>query len=179
MKIGLDFDGVFSDAGKLFVDAAERLFGVTIPTIKTAGRAIVDEGYLNSAQFSFLKDSIFEEDSFELKMVSGADLACRQLIARGHRLQILTKREKGAEVARNFCKQIGLDIPVLGTPAGKSKSEVSTDFDVFLDDSISNLKDLNAFVPNLFLFSWDYNSRESVPKHQRVSGWEEFARKIA
>lgn len=161
MKIGLDFDGVFCDVEKLFVQGRQKFFN---------GRED-----LTRKETELLKHLIFEQDHFELEMIPGVRTACRRLISRGHELKVLTKRDEGADIARKFCKEIGLDIPVMGTPKGKKKSSVSKDFDIFLDDSVSNLKDLRPFVSEVFLFS----SRRILSDFEVVASWEEFSKKIA
>ena len=41
MKIGLDFDGVISDCGKLKSDSAKKLYGVDIPSAKFKKEIVV------------------------------------------------------------------------------------------------------------------------------------------
>lgn len=161
MKIGLDFDGVFCNVEKLFAQGKQKFFN---------GR-----DRLTRKETDLLKDLIFEEDNFELEMIPGAKTACRRLTSMGHELKILTKRDGGAEIAHRFCKEIGLDVPVIGTPKGKKKSFVSRDFDIFLDDSVSNLEDLDPFVSKVFLFS----PNRTLSDFEVVASWDEFSRKIA
>jgi uncharacterized HAD superfamily protein len=178
MRIGLDFDGVFCDSGKLLRDSAKEVFKVDIPLGMNFDYKVVSSGYLTSEQLSSLKEVVFESSKFGLEVLPGADLVCRQLLGRGHDLQILTKREKSLDIVRVFCENLGLRIPITGTPKGKPKSSVKMDFDVFVDDSISNLEDLKKYVPKLFLFSWDYNLSYKNHPGERVYDWEDFSKKI-
>jgi len=180
MKIGLDFDGVFCDAGKLLRSGAKRLFGIDLPEDKTIESISVREKLLTKKQFGELKTFAFGNSSQEIDMIPVCDIdsACRTLMRRGHRLQIITKRKAGIGAVENFCKIIGINIPIIGMNPGQPKSSVADGLDVFLDDSLNNLIDLKQSVPNLFLFSWSYNLQSDFDIGERISSWKEFVQKI-
>jgi len=51
MKIGLDFDGVISDCGKLKSDGAKKLYGFDIPSAKFKSRKLsMDRGYISGVE---------------------------------------------------------------------------------------------------------------------------------
>jgi len=180
MKIGLDFDGVFCDAGKLLRDSAKILFDLDLPEEKITESFSTEEGILTKKQFSKLKSFAFGNSSQEIGMVPvfGVDSACKTLVQRGHQLKIITKRKEGVFAAENFCKMLGINIPIIGMNPGQPKSSVTNGLDVFLDDSLNNLLDLEKSVPNLFLFSWAYNLHSNFRAGERIVSWKEFVQKI-
>jgi uncharacterized HAD superfamily protein len=180
MKIGLDFDGVFCNASKLLKNGANYLFGVDLPENKTIEQTAVKEKILTKKQFKELKSFVFGNISRNLQInpVEDVDTACQTLINRGHQVKIITKRNAGVQTVHDLCEKIGIEIPIIGMKPGQPKSSVSERFDIFLDDSPNILKDLEGFIPNLFLFSWSYNQDFKSCSVNRVNSWSEFVQKV-
>lgn len=180
MKIGLDFDGVFCNAEKLLNDGALKLFGINSLSKENILGGTNDSNILTRSQVGLLKNFVFEDpnSNLELEPVPDVVSACRTLIGRGHNLQIVTKRNQGVGIALDFCKKLGLRIPIVGSKAGEPKSSIVNGFDIFLDDSVSVLRELRSAVPNRFIFLWDYNRHNNFPEEKRVSSWLDFVQKI-
>jgi uncharacterized HAD superfamily protein len=180
MKIGLDFDGVFCNAETLIRDGANKLFGVDLPENKVMEKDAIESGYLTQQEFNRLKTVVFGNASQDLAMnpVHGVDFACRTLIQRQHQLQIITKRSSGVEAVQNFCKMIGIQIPIIGMNPGQPKSSVAEGLDIFLDDSPNILDDLSDVVPSRFLFSWSYNQNSQPKNVKRVDSWLDFVLQV-
>lgn len=181
MKIGLDFDGVFCNAGRLLTDGAKKLFGIdSLQKENILGGDILEPNVLTRSQIKLLKDFAFEDpySNLELEPVPDVVSACRILANRGHKLQIVTKRNRGVGIAVDFCKKLGLRIPIIGARPEQPKSSLANGFDIFLDDSSSVLEELRFAVPNRFVFLWDYNQRNNFPEDRRVSSWLDFVQKI-
>jgi uncharacterized HAD superfamily protein len=174
MKIGLDFDGVFCNGAKLLNEGSQKLFGLKLPEDKTA------EETLDKDQALVLKDFVFEnrDNNLKLELVPNVVSSCRELVKQGHELQIITKRNAGVKIVKSFCKTAGIDIPVIGLKRGQNKSEFCRNIDVFLDDSVDNLINLQTVVPNCFLFVWPYNLNSNISPENRVHSWREFMEKI-
>jgi hypothetical protein len=149
MKIGLDFDGVFCNASKLLKNGANYLFGVDLPENKTIEQTAVKEKILTKKQFKELKSFVFGNISRNLQINPVEDVDTA--------CQTLINR---------------------GHQVGQPKSSVSERFDIFLDDSPNILKDLEGFIPNLFLFSWSYNQDFKSCSVNRVNSWSEFVQKV-
>jgi hypothetical protein len=180
MKIGLDFDGVFCNAVKLLDDGAKKLFGInSLPQENILG-GTHGCNILTNSQINLLKNFVFEDPDSNLELEPLLDVvsACRFLIGNGHQLQIVTKRNQGVDMAKDFCKKLGLKIPVIGSKFAQPKSSIVNGFDIFLDDSIAVLEELKSAVPNRFIFLWDYNRHNNFPEEKKVSSWLDFVQKI-
>lgn len=179
MKIGLDFDGVFCDAVKMLQSGARRLYGIDLP-IEECMHAH-NKQLLSDEQYLTLKEIVFESNSASFKPIPLSDVqtACQTLIGRGHQLVIVTQRNEGLYDAREFLRMLDIDIPLVGMKPGQRKSSVTDGLDIFLDDSVNNLKDLLTTVPHRFLFSWSYNLEYNISEcEQRVCSWQDFVQKI-
>jgi len=94
MKIGLDFDGVISDCGKLKSDGAKKLYGVDIPSAKFKKEIVVGENHLTAEQYRELQRIIYgtREIGLLMKPVDGVLRYLPRLISDGHIILVITSR---------------------------------------------------------------------------------------
>ena len=183
MKIGLDFDGVISDCGRLKSDGAKRLYGTDIPPEKFKTEIVVGQGLLTLEQYRTLQKQIYETREVGLLMqeVKGAVDYTQRLISDGHDLGIVTSREElGSEIAKEFMQKAGLNLPLIGVGGGVSKADACKGMDIYVDDDLDKLEPLVGVVPQRFLFSWGYNQHIEVPLSiaKRVDSWKSLYREI-
>lgn len=182
MKIGLDFDGVISDCGKLKSDTAKKLYGLSIPPEKFKKEIVVGEGHLTTEQYLHLQKIIYgtREVGFLMEPVVGMIEAVSQLIVLGHTLLVVTSRRNVTlEIAMEWSAKQGLDLDFVGVGYGVSKAVACAGLDVYIDDDFDKLEPLVGIVPHRFLFSWGYNSHiETGAVAKRVSSWQEFHKTI-
>ncbi len=182
MKIGLDFDGVISDCGKLKSDAAKKLHGLDIPPEKFKKEIVIGEGHLTADQYRDLQKIIYgtREVGFLMEPVTGMLESIPQLLALGHTLLIVTSRgEVELEIAKEWSINQGLALEFVGVGYGVSKAAACTGLDVYIDDDLDKLEPLVRIVPYRFLFSWGYNSHiDEGLVAKRVSSWKEFQKTI-
>lgn len=182
MKIGLDFDGVISDCGKLKSDGARILYGVEIPAGKFKTEIVVGQGFLSIGQYRNLQKQIYETEELGLLMeiVEGA-LEYLPRLQNEHELKVITSRNNmGTGIAREFMNRHGLNIPLIGIGGGIPKSEACRGMDVYVDDDLDKLEPLVDIVPHRYLFSWGYNehiNEKGIAK--RVKNWQDFYEKIS
>ncbi|MEK7635179.1 MAG: hypothetical protein AAB446_01980 [Patescibacteria group bacterium] len=178
MKIGLDFDGVISDCGKLKSDAAKKIHGLDIPPEKFKKEIVINEGYLTAGQYRDLQRIIYGTREIGLLMepVAGMIESIKQLFDLGHDIIVITSRgEIELEIAKEWSIKQGLALNFIGVGSGSSKAESCTGLDVYIDDDLDKLEPLVDIVPYRFLFSWGYNSHiktGSIAK--RIGSWQEF-----
>lgn len=182
MKIGLDFDGVISDCGKLKSDAAKNLYGLDIPPEKFKKEIVIGEGHLTADQYRDLQKTIYgtREVGFLMEPVAGMLEGIPQLIALGHTLLIVTSRgEVELEIAKEWSVNQGLTLDFIGVGYGVSKASACAGLDIYIDDDLDKLEPLVEIVPHRFLFSWGYNSHIDVRTvAKRIGSWKEFRRTI-
>ncbi len=182
MKIGLDFDGVISDCGKLKSDAARMLYGLTIPPEMFKKEIVVGEGHLTPEQYRDLQMTIYgtREVGFLMEPVAGMLGSIPRLRALGHTLRVVTSRgEAELEIAKEWSLQQRLTIDFTGIGYGVSKAAACTGLDVYIDDDLDKLQPLVDIVPHRFLFSWGYNSHIDVGDvAKRIGSWDEFCETI-
>ncbi|MCX6788239.1 MAG: hypothetical protein NT108_03725 [Candidatus Kaiserbacteria bacterium] len=180
MKIGLDFDGVISDCGRLKSDGARKLYGVDIPPAKFKKEIVVGEGHLTAEQYRNLQNVIYgtREIGFLMEPVDGVLHFLPRLVADGHTVLIITSRgEPELKIAKEWSIRQGLRLDFVGVGYGNSKAEAAIGLDLYVDDDLDKLADLIDVVPRRFLFSWGYNAHVDVGTiAKRVASWEELHR---
>jgi len=182
MKIGLDFDGVISDCGKLKSDGAKKLYGVDIPPARFKKEIVVGERYLTLEQYRELQRIIYgtREIGFLMEPVDGVLYYLPRLITEGHTVIVVTSRgEVGVRIAKEWSVRKGLQINFVSVGQSNSKVDASVGLDLFVDDDLDKLEPLVGVVPDLFLFSWGYNEHVDVGSvAKRVSSWRELYNNI-
>src|SRR3989344_6545639 len=184
MKIGLDFDGVISDCGRLKSDGAKRLYGVEIPPEKFKTEIVVGQGFLTLEQYRSLQKQIYgtREIGLLMKEFDGVIDYTQRLISEGHDLTIITSRGiQESEIAREWMRMVKLNLPLNGIGGGVKKTDACRGLDVYIDDDLDKLEPLVGIVPNRFLFSWGYNQHIEVPPTiaQRIQSWEHFYQEVS
>jgi len=181
LKIGLDFDGVITNAGKLKSLGALVLFNKKIP-VKKFDKKLIIKNILTRKQHLFLQKSIYEDRKIGMLMEPADNETIKiiiKLILQGHELKIITSRDKGLPIVQEWLLEKGLKIPLLSAGVNKSKMNLAKELDVYIDDDLHKLIPLKNIVPNLFLFSWPYNENEDEKgMAQRIYSWKEFYQKI-
>lgn len=183
MRIGLDFDGVITDCGKLKSERARQNYGIEIPPERFKKELVVDTGILTLKQYRYLQKQIYETREIGLTMspVEGVLEFVPRLQQEGYMLTIVTSRDNSASnIAREWMKMNGLDVHLISSGLGRSKANVCKDLDVYIDDDLDKLEPLIGIVPHRYLFSWGYNEHIRIPKEaaKRIKSWQHFYNEI-
>jgi len=178
MKIGLDFDGVISDCGKLKSDGAKKLYGVDIPSAKFKKEIVVGENHLTAEQYRELQRIIYgtREIGLLMKPVDGVLRYLPRLISDGHIILVITSRGAAEqEIDKEWSVRRGLKLDFVSVGYGESKAKAAVGFDIFVDDDLDKLEPLVGVVSRRFLFSWGYNVHVNVCSvAERVVSWEKL-----
>lgn len=181
MKIALDFDGVVTDCGALKSEGAKKLFGIDVSPEKFKKEIVVGNGFLTLSEYRLVQKSIYNDLEFGLQMKAVEGLFDGiSMLELNHELQIITSRdEESVLIAKAWLEKHKIHIPIVGVGQGVSKVTAARGFDVFIDDDLEKLIELQGVVPHLFLFSWPYNSQEFLPDQiKRVIGWNHFVKLV-
>lgn len=182
MKIGLDFDGVISNCGKLKQEAAKKLYGVDISIAQFFKKNVIEKGLLTAKQYRELQKNIYgtRELGFLMEPVDGTLFWLPKLIEDGHTVLVITSRGKiETEIAKEWSLSQGLSLEFVSVGYNNSKEKAVAGLDVYADDGFDKIEELIGIVPNLFLFSWSYNRHINEGNvAERVYLWEELYRKI-
>lgn len=179
-KIGLDFDGVVVNCEKLKIENLRKIFGLVVSS-QELRKEILLRNYLSSEDYKSFQQKIYETREFglSLELVENALFYIQKLISNNHHIVIITSRDKGLSIAKEWFSSLSLNIDFISAGVGKSKADVAKGLDVYIDDDYHKLKPLIGVVPNLFLFSWGYNLHINEGQNiTRVSSWKEFYTKI-
>lgn len=184
MLIGLDFDGVVTDCGKLKNEGAKRLYGVDIPPGRFKKELVVGSGLLTAEQYRELQDHIYRDREIGLLMepVDGALGYLSKLLEDKHHIKIVTSRGAlESSLVEEWMNQRRIAIPVVYVGFGNDKAKACTGLDIYADDDLDKLENLVGIVPHRFLFSWEYNQHVEVNPSiaARVDGWSELYREIS
>jgi len=181
LKIGFDFDGVFSDCGDLKSKAAKKLYNKDIPKEKFKRELVIGGGILTEDEYSNLQKQIYRNDEYaDLMDIVPGVLDFLPKIQEIADTKIITSRSgEYLEVAKRWLEKKGIKINAVGVGKDVSKLEAAKGLDVYIDDDFDKLEPLIGSVSNLFLFEWGYNSHVEVPVSvRRVKNWEEFYKEI-
>lgn len=183
MRIGLDFDGVISDCGRLKSEGAKLLYGIEIPPERFKREFVVGE-ILTSDEYTRLQNYIYDDREIGLKImlpVDGAIEYIGKLRKEGHELLVVSSRGVGKKLdaVREWMELKGLYLNIVGVGGG-SKADACRGLDVYIDDDLDKLEPLVDVVPNRYLFSWGYNEHIEVPEGvaKRVSSWKDFYEEV-
>ncbi len=95
MEIGLDFDGVISDCGRLKSAAAKIFYGVDLPPERAKKELIIEDGIITLEQYRELQNLIYSKrDLFDLmEAVDGVPEFLPRLQQEGHNVRVVTSRD--------------------------------------------------------------------------------------
>ena len=184
MKIGLDFDGVISDCGKLKSEGARRIYRVEILPERFKTELVVGAGILTLEQYRHLQKQIYENPDigFAMLPVDGVFEFIPKLRQDNHNLVIITSRnEASCVIAKEWMRRQNISLELISVGGGSSKSDACRGLDVYIDDDLDKLEPLVGVVPNRYLFSWGYNKEIEVPENvaKRVESWSQFYREVS
>jgi len=182
--IGLDFDGVFSNCGKLKSETAKKLYRVDIPPERFKKEMVLADGLITEKQYRTLQRIIYEmvEIGLTMEPVEGVQEFVPKLLEEGHKVIIVTSRNGiAAEIAKKWMVKHGLpNLPLIEAGYQNDKSKHLEGFDIFIDDDLDKLEPAVGIVPHLFLFSWGYNKHiDETEFITRINSWKEFYQAIA
>lgn len=182
MKIGLDFDGVISNCGKLKAEYAKSAYGVEIPPTQFKKDVVIGNRLLSPDQYDQISTAVYftREVGLRLEPVDGLFPCLPRLMEDGHTVSVITSRmETDLEIAKEWSRKQGLSLELIGVGYRNSKAQHALGLDVYVDDDLHKLEPLVDVVPHLFLFSWGYNERlNEAGVAQRVLSWNELYGKI-
>jgi len=179
MRVGIDFDGVVTDCGRLKSEGILQLYGITIAPDDIKTELVVGKGILTLEQYRHMQHSVYSTREIGLGMapVTGA-LEYIQLLQReGYDITVITSRtELQASIAREWLEARNLELRMVAVGGGRSKAEACAGIDAYIDDDADKLEPLVGVVPHRFLFSWGYNRHIDMPDTvaKRVASWQEF-----
>ncbi len=184
MKIGFDFDGVFTNLSDLKARGARKLFGIEIPQDLMHKHILLRKGLLTEKQYNELQEFIARGDfGKSAKAVRGMKAAVQKLQKEGYELSIVTSRdERALGIAKEWLVKQNIEIPIVSAGFGKSKANFAKDLGlhVFVDDDLFKLEPLCGIVPHRILFSWPYNQHIQESSYvKRVNSWPELYHELA
>ncbi len=178
MKIGLDFDGVIADCGKLKSESAKKLYKVDIPPEKFKIELVVEQNILTLEQYRHLQKQIYETTELGICMepVRDAFNYIERLQHQGNNLKIVTSRNpSGCAIAQAWLKRHSVSLPICGVGNGIPKTTACQGLDVYVDDDLDKLEPLSNIVRYRFLFSQGYNEHVQTNRTaSRVANWREL-----
>ena len=160
--IGLDFDGVICDTGKIHAQKYAEFIIVAKGDEKLCGEMLHEE-YCRHPEYTI-----------NARPLDGAIKYIGVLLSSGHRVRVVTARSDSTlNSAWLWLRKHRLSLDIVGV-GGKSKAEETKDCEVFLDDFLSVLHQL-PHVSHRFLFSRKYNRHDILPGNiRRVDSWFRF-----
>lgn len=183
MRIGIDFDGVIADGTTLKQHLFYEAFGKKIPSSLLTKQRIAQAGLTAEDYRSvvrLLQESRMTED---MQLVPGAKSTLLRL-AKHHDVFVVSSRNLQASIqAQRFLRLHRIPFDQFLATSDQSKRSVVEQhaLEVFLDDTLSKLKFLEATPARLFLFSQPHNQHESLDRTTvvRVSSWRAFAQALS
>jgi hypothetical protein len=185
MNIGLDFDGVINNLGRLKAAAAKKLFEKDLfPEDYIDKDFVLEKGLLTGEEYKTLQNFAYTEKEAVSFMheVPGAFLYIRKLLDDGHTIKIVTIRpeEYGLQNAKEWLAKNNFShLEIVGVGFQAKKRDHVNNIDVFVDDTLLHLYHIHDIVPHRFLFHWGYNGKYDEKEYaRRVYSWEDLYSKI-
>ena len=178
MKVGLDFDGVITDCGKLKSYAARKLYGINIqPDIFKKEIVVNDRKLLTNEQYREIQKQIYctRELGMMMDPVEGVFEYFKKLQAENS-VKIITSRGKPeSEIAAEWMINHGMQVPeIIPVGYGVEKTEACKGLDIYVDDDFDKLEPLEGIVLHRLLFSWPYNEHIQKEGIIRIRSWKEL-----
>lgn len=177
MNIGVDFDGVICDYGRLKSDVARMLFWITIPSGQLKRQLILESGILTQCQYQQLLDVVHEDEAVVglMRPISQALLYLESLIRDSHRVTVISSRAAASiRIAQEWLTNNGLLAKCIGVGPGVSKGQASRGLHIFVDDDLEKLQMLVQIVPRLIFFSRGHSQHSVEGNITCVSSWSEL-----
>jgi uncharacterized HAD superfamily protein len=181
VRIGIDFDGVITDHGKIKAVHAKRLFGIDVSPDLFKREVIVGERrLLTNEQYSALQEVVFWDPEIGMAMeaVPGALEYIARIHADGDFQAIVTSRTgRSRDIARDwFGMRMECDLDFYGVGPKASKLHVARQLclDGMIEDDADKLEPLIGTVPHLFLLEQPYNRCTCVEGIERIASWEKL-----
>lgn len=176
MRVGLDFSGVVinSDAAKIVT--ARRFLGVELHPDNTlytaAGTPISPEMRASLLSLLFCTSQLLSAPP-----IPGAVEYISKLQSRGAKITVISNiNHAGVPFAKQWLRMHGIrDVEFVSVGIGMPKSAwLEHHFDVFVDDKLSGLTNIEGVVPRRILFSHPYNAAVVLPVGiERANGWRQ------
>ena len=181
MRVGVDFSGVVIDSDAAKVATARQFLGLELNPANTlytaAGTPMAAETRTDLLALLFCTSRLFMASP-----LPGAVEGLLTLRARGVELAIVSNiNHAGVSFAKQWLRMHGIyDVEFISVGIGVSKSMwLEHKFDIFIDDKLSNLVDIQDAVPHKILFTHSYNNAAVLPTGvSRAGGWNEVYRQI-
>jgi uncharacterized HAD superfamily protein len=184
LRIGLDFDGVFSNCAKLKDDVAHDIYSRSYDELDGVERVTVRNAAYGD------RDYVFADRETDVAMEPMDDVFkyVAQLHEDGHDIQVITSRDGDMlEIAQDWYsqqrEQTESDVPELaftGVGYDSEKLDACRDHgvDVFVDDDLYKLEPVVEHVPHRYHFVGP-NAAESDPAvAEPVDTWEDLYQEI-
>ncbi len=174
MRVGLDFSGVVINSDAAKIATARRFLGIELHPDNTlytaAGTPISPETRASLLSLLFCTSQLLSAPP-----VPGAVEYISKLQAHGAKVTIVSNiNHAGVPFAKQWLRMHGIrDVEFVSVGIGMSKSAwLEHHFDVFVDDKLSGLANIEGVVPRRVLFSHPYNAAAALPAGvARAENW--------
>lgn len=184
--VGMDLDDVLADFIKSFMQLAHKRYGVD-PSLRPTSWEWDDVNMTADMVKGTWDDIIAIENFWEtLDVVQGVEPRLIQSLDNNVKLYFPTARalvkgdDVGKQSARWIRNKFGIDIPTVIVSSEKGEMAKALKYDYFIDDRPKNCLDIKAALPDcqVFLANASHNQAFSDPRIPRVSGVNNFARRV-
>ncbi len=163
-SICLDFDGVIANIGALKQKSAYELTGRRVTLAEASGERVrAGKSALSLQEWERIKEKVYlDADAIKrLKPVRDSIPTILAWLRKGYAVKVVTARTGQRRTdAKKWLTERGIDIPVIGVGAGKTKIAHLEKCDVFVDDDAHRVSEAVGVVGEALLFRWPYNDDE-------------------
>jgi hypothetical protein len=179
-KVGLDFDGVLWNFAELKHRVLYDLYGRTMKPGRETYHFMIADGVVNVEEYWELVTVLCATTRYLHHMTPLPGMSTYlphiRTLSRDTEFRVVTLRPPaGAVVAQQWIDSHCLGVKVESANTAGSKGPHADGLHVFVDDTLEHLHEVRGIVPHRFLFSWGYNSHETVGEGIiRVYSWKEL-----
>ena len=176
--VGLDYDGVIVDNIAYKCELARDMFGLEVPPACFVSGISEVPGYLDAEQYRQLVGAVYglRASVVGMRPIPDAMYFIQLLLAEGHAVSVVTARKGDwLKIAQEWLTARNLSLPTIGVGSGVSKADALKGFQVFVDDTIEILEQLQDTVPERYLFTSASNRSVAVEGvATRITTWQQL-----
>lgn len=176
MRIALDLDDTIIDTDEFLLNQMSFFYHVDREYLINNNYSYINmSDELKKQEKNFIQE-MFENKLLKIPLKTNAKENINKLFEQGNEIYIITSRHFFKDVYNSTFRQLnnyGIKFTKLICTKNKKDACINNKIDVFVDDSLSNTREVENYVKSIFVFESRYNKNKDNGI-KKVKDWEEL-----